>query len=471
MRNTRGRSAVVFIALALGLECALLAQTVITPPKNKFTPEQDVEYGQQAAAEIRRQYPVINDEAISGYLTMLGGRLVAAAPPELNLPQFRYSFTALNVPQINAFALPGGPMFVYSGMFDAADNEAEVAGVMAHELSHVLLRHGTANETKAENPWLQLGKVAGAVGGAMVGGAAGSAIAVGSEFGAGTMLLHYSRDYEKQADLLGSQIMARAGYDPRELAHMFEKIEQQAKGSENPQWLSDHPNPGNRTEYINKEADALTIATPPDMSQFQPIKAKFAALPSPNATRASTRRPTSGNGAATATAVGTPGQPVPPPSSEFHTFRAGNVFEASVPENWTNLSGQNAVMSVPENGYGPLNGKTVFTHGVEFGVTKAASRDLREATRSFLLSISRSNPDVRTAGDQKDVSLSQRGALWTPLTNPSALGGHERVTVTTTFLSDGSLFYFMTVAPESDTDAFEPTFQKIFASVRLMDSK
>ena len=226
MRNTRGRSAVVFIALALGLECALLAQTVITPPKNKFTPEQDVEYGQQAAAEIRRQYPVINDEAISGYLTMLGGRLVAAAPPELNLPQFRYSFTALNVPQINAFALPGGPMFVYSGMFDAADNEAEVAGVMAHELSHVLLRHGTANETKAENPWLQLGKVAGAVGGAMVGGATGSAIAVGSEFGAGTMLLHYSRDYEKQADLLGSQIMARAGYDPRELAHMFEKIEQ-----------------------------------------------------------------------------------------------------------------------------------------------------------------------------------------------------------------------------------------------------
>ena len=106
-------------------------------------------------------------------------------------------------------------MFVHRGMFDAAATEGEVVGVMAHELSHVLLRHGTANASKAQNPWLQLGQLAGAVGGAVVGGAAGSAIAQGSQFGLGTLLLKYSRDYEKQADLLGAQIMARAGYDPR----------------------------------------------------------------------------------------------------------------------------------------------------------------------------------------------------------------------------------------------------------------
>ena len=115
-------------------------------------------------------------------------------------------------------------MFVQRGMFDAAASEGEVAGVMAHELSHVLLRHGTANATKAQNPWLQLGQMAGAIGGAVVGGAAGSAIAQGSQFGLGTLLLRYSRDFEKQADLLGAQIMARAGYDPRALAHMFETI-------------------------------------------------------------------------------------------------------------------------------------------------------------------------------------------------------------------------------------------------------
>ena len=137
----------------------------------------------------------------------------------------------MNLKEINAFALPGGPMFVHRGMFDAAASEGEVVGVMAHELSHVLLRHGTANATKAQNPWLQLGQIAGAVGGAVVGGAAGSAIAQGSQFGLGTVLLRYSRDFEKQADLLGSQIMARAGYDPRALAHMFETIEREAKSS------------------------------------------------------------------------------------------------------------------------------------------------------------------------------------------------------------------------------------------------
>ena len=137
---------------------------------------------------------------------------------------------------------------------------------MAHELSHVLLRHGTANATKAQNPWLQIGQIAGAVGGAVVGGAAGSAISQGSQFGLGTLLLRYSRDFEKQADLLGSQLMAKAGYDPRALAHMFETIESESKGGGDPQWMSSHPNPGNRTAYITKEAEALTIAPAPDTS-------------------------------------------------------------------------------------------------------------------------------------------------------------------------------------------------------------
>jgi predicted Zn-dependent protease len=151
---------------------------------------------------------------------------------------------------------------------------------MAHELSHVLLCHGTANASKAQNPWLQLGQLAGALGGAVVGGPMGSTIAQGSQFGLGTLLLRYSRDYEKQADILGAQIMARAGYDPRALAHMFETIERQSgSGEGNPQWMSSHPNPGNRTLYINKEADLLTIAAVADSSEFQPIKTAFASLP------------------------------------------------------------------------------------------------------------------------------------------------------------------------------------------------
>jgi predicted Zn-dependent protease len=161
----------------------LLAQTVVKLPKNKYTPEQDVKLGQEAAAEVRKQYPIIKDEKIARYLTTLGDRLVAAAPAELKNPVYEYSFTPVNVKEINAFALPGGPMFVNRGMFDAAASEGEVVGVMAHELSHVLLRHGTANASKAQNPWLQLGQLAGQVGGAMVGGDYGSYIAQGSQFG------------------------------------------------------------------------------------------------------------------------------------------------------------------------------------------------------------------------------------------------------------------------------------------------
>src|SRR5262245_65086051 len=154
----------------------LVAQTAIKLPKNKFTPQQDVELGREAAAEVRQQYPIIQNEKIATYLTKLGERLVAAAPQELKQPVYEYSFTPVNVKEINAFALPGGPMFVHRGMFDAAESEAEVVGVMAHELSHVLLRHGTANASKAQNPWLQIGQMAGQIGGAMAGGAVGSAI-------------------------------------------------------------------------------------------------------------------------------------------------------------------------------------------------------------------------------------------------------------------------------------------------------
>ena len=113
------RAAALITALSVSVT-SLLAQTAIKLPKNKYTPEQDVELGREAAAEVRKQYPIISDERIARYLTTLGDRLVAAAPPELKQPVYEYSFTPVNLKEINAFALPGGPMFVNRGMFDAA---------------------------------------------------------------------------------------------------------------------------------------------------------------------------------------------------------------------------------------------------------------------------------------------------------------------------------------------------------------
>ena len=465
------RPAALLMALLLTASGAL-AQTVVKMPKNRYTPEQDVKLGREAAAEIRKQYPIIENERIARYLTRLGDRLVAAAPPELNNPVYEYSFTPVNLKEINAFALPGGPMFVHRGMFDAAAAEGEVVGVMAHELAHVLLRHGTANASKAQNPWLQLGQIAGAVGGAVVGGAAGSAIMQGSQFGLGTLLLRYSRDFEKQADLLGAQIMARAGYDPRALARMFETIERESKssGSGGPQWMSSHPNPGNRTVYITKEADQLTIAKAADDRDFQPVKAAFASLP-PAKSMDDLARGKNDSGGEAPRSVGTPGQPVPPPAVQYRAITGGKVFQAAVPANWTSLPSNSAIKVVPQNGYGQLNGQTVFTHGVEFGVAQASSRDLRNATNAWLKAAAQGNPELRLAGDQQMMKISQRSAISTPLVNPSPLGGRERIQVYTTFLVDGSLFYYLTIAPEEEIQDYQQAFQRVGESIRLTEAR
>ena len=147
------------------------AQTKVTPPANKYSVEEDVKLGREAAQEARRQLPLLRDDAVDSYIDRLGERLVAAIPADQRHPGFDYTFDVVNVRDINAFALPGGPMFVNRGMIEAAKTEGEVAGVMAHEISHVALRHGTAQAGKA-TPY-QIGQIAGGILGAIVGGTVG----------------------------------------------------------------------------------------------------------------------------------------------------------------------------------------------------------------------------------------------------------------------------------------------------------
>jgi Zn-dependent protease with chaperone function len=470
------RAAALMVALAVSVAGAG-AQTAIKLPKNRFTPEQDVKIGLEGAAEVRQQYPIISDEKIARYLTALGDRLVAHAPPELNNPVYKYSFTPVNLKEINAFALPGGPMFVHRGMFEAAAAEGEVVGVMAHELSHVLLRHGTANASKAQNPWLQIGQLAGQIGGAVVGGGVGSAIAQGSQFGLGTLLLKYSREYEKQADLLGAQIMAKAGYDPRQLAHMFETIEKESKssgGGGTPQWMSSHPNPGNRTVYISKEAEMLKVGAAPDSSGFTSVKTAFASMPPAKTMEQLAKAGKGGGGGGSGApqglqSVGTPGQPVPAPAAQYRTLSGGKVFQTAIPANWTSLPSKSSIKAVPENGYGELNGEVVFSHGVEFGIVKAESRNLQEATNAWLQAVGQANPQLKAAGQQQQIKISQRSALATPLVNPSPLGGQELIGLYTTFLADGSLFYYLTIVPEKEAQNYQEAFRKIGESLRLTE--
>ena len=250
LRRTRLRF-VVALAAGLTVSASAAAQTRIDPDQNRFSPAQDVELGRRAAAEVRRELPLVRDRRAENYVGRIGERLVAAIPARLRHSQFRYTFQVVDRKDINAFALPGGPIFVNRGMLDAARNDGEVAGVIAHELSHVVLRHATAQATKGQK--FQLGALAGQILGSLVGGRTGTVISQGSQIGIGTYFMKYSREYEREADLLGVQIMARAGYDPRDMASMFQTIARRG-GNGGPEWLSDHPSPANRYAAINREA-------------------------------------------------------------------------------------------------------------------------------------------------------------------------------------------------------------------------
>src|SRR5829696_5510154 len=277
MSRVRVNRALIAAVLAVSVVNAS-AQTKIVAPKNKYSPADDVKLGREAAQEVEKELPVMRDEQINSYLNSIGRRLANAIPPEFRHPEFRYSFTGVNLREINAFALPGGPMYVNRGMIEKAHNEGEVAGVVAHELSHVALRHGTAQQTKATP--LAIGQIAGQIAGAIIGGTKGAIVAQGSQFGLGTIFMKYSRAYEKDADILGSRIMAAAGYDPRDMANLFRTIEKES-GPGGPQWMSDHPNPGNRVEYINKEAQLLRVPPNPlrNTQGFQNAQAHLRSLP------------------------------------------------------------------------------------------------------------------------------------------------------------------------------------------------
>jgi predicted Zn-dependent protease len=256
--------------LSVALGAAMAAQTPITAPKNKYSPAEDVEAGREAATAAEKELPILNDEVVTTYVGRVGRRILAAAPAKYRHPEFRYTFKVVNDKDINAFALPGGPTYFNSGMIVAAANEAQLAGVMAHEISHVLLRHGTAQATQA-TPFA-LGQLAGALLGAAIGGKKGRIIAEGTQLGIGAAFLRFPREYEKQADLLGAQIMAGAGYDPREMAKMFRTIEESG-GSGGPEWLSDHPDPGNRYDYVMQEARMLKVKHPVKAtSEFQTVR-------------------------------------------------------------------------------------------------------------------------------------------------------------------------------------------------------
>ncbi|MDT5269762.1 MAG: hypothetical protein QOH49_1948 [Acidobacteriota bacterium] len=477
--RSRGLSALVLTAAMFVMPLAALGQTPVSAPKNKYKVSDDVQAGQQAAQQVYQQMPILNDSSVKSYVNTVGQRLAAAIPAEFQHPEFRYTFDVVDARDINAFALPGGPMFVNRGMIEAADTEGMMAGVMAHELSHVALRHATAQATETQK--YQVGSVLGQIAGAVIGGGIGQVVAAGSQIGFGAGALKYSRAYEKQADILGAQIMARAGYDPRDLAEMFRKIEQQAGGSGGPEWMSSHPNPGNRYQYIMQEASMLRVEAGAgrDSGQFRQVQARLRGYPQARTmeeiARSGQRYPNQGGGQQYPNdgrqypneqqgGVYASGERVAYPSTRYQTQRT-NLFSVAIPSNWRQLGDQSSVQYAPEGAYGAQG----ITHGVIFSMAQSNYSDLQRASQEVVQGLTQGdNNYLRQQSGFTRTTVDGRAALATSLIGRSPLTGRsERVTLVTTTLGNGQVFYMAAVSPQNEYATYQRAFNDILRSLQL----
>jgi Zn-dependent protease with chaperone function len=489
-RKTRGVA--IFLVLVLAQAMAQAPQ-LPNPGNTRVTREQQRELGLQAAAEVYKQMPVLPDNSPeTQYIRQLGQKLVATIPSENSWP---FEFHVIPQKEINAFALPGGPMFVNVGTILAAKNEAELAGVMGHEMAHVYMQHSAKQYEKASLTQ-GLAGLAGAILGAK-GGALGSLAQMGVQIGAGTLMLKYSRADESQADAVGSIILYKAGYNPQSMADFFRTLSEESGGSGGPQFLSDHPNPGNREAAIQKEIRAW----PPknfqaNSSAFNKARqhatgiktysgeeiaagAKSGQWDALNRKNGAVFKGGTPSSSAGATPVSnTSGSPVSmkdvAPSGNFREIKLGPISIAH-PDNWE-------VMQPSQEGAGltiaPRAG--VVSNGIGYGVvingaqTQNGSRaNIDDITDQIVKSMQSGGGDLRTVGSPQKITVNGASGRSVPMQStspfPDSKGNSqkERDWLVTVQQQDGSILYMVFVAPESEFDRFKPTFQSMLRSVKF----
>jgi beta-barrel assembly-enhancing protease len=278
LRKTLPATTVAALLASL-VTLVLAADLNFRPGFDLFSVAQDVQVGKENAAQVEKQMPVLDDEQASRYVNQLGRRLSSYAPD--NQPEYVWRFRVLNSGDINAFALPGGYIYVNRATIESAEDEAELAGVLAHEEGHVVLRHGThqASEVMLAQKHLEiLGGLVGAQDSTLL----GQLLQLGVGVGVQSFLLHNSRTMEAQADSVGTYILYRAGYDPHAMAQFFGIIERKYP-QQTLQFFSDHPNPGNRIKAVDEEIPELGPAKAwiTDNPDFEFVKSRVRSLPPP----------------------------------------------------------------------------------------------------------------------------------------------------------------------------------------------
>ncbi len=450
------RTSVVAAGVLLAVTGAAIG--AIQQPKpgwNLFSAKQDVQLGKEAQHEIEQKMAVVHNSEVSQYLTSIGQRLSRSR----YAGEWPFTFGLVADKNVNAFSLPGGPIYVNTGTIVACENEAQLAGVLSHEMSHIILRHAT-NQASKRNLVQIPAMLAGAV---MGGGLLGTMAQLGVGLGANSVLLRFSRSAEAEADYNGTLIMSDAGYNPIEMARFFEKLEAQAgKSSVLTNFLSDHPNPGNRVRAVESEIRQLPQRDyTTDTGQFERIKDLVMHLPSRGQLRSSytDQHPSS-----------------PPhirPSSRLKEYRT-NAYSINYPDNWEAFGDQNstAVTIAPRDALFK-NGNS----GVQIGYGATLSYyfpegdriELERDTNALIAQLKGQNAGMRVES-QRATSIQGQSATVTTLAGSSPYQGEQEVDVLVTVPRPEGLFYFIFIAPRSEYSSVQSVFDEMLRSLRFLSS-
>lgn len=423
-----------------------------------MTPEQQIKLGRQTAAQVEKQLPVLPASSpISRFVSQLGQRLASVAPGY----KWPFEFHVVNQKEINAFALPGGPIFVNLGTVQAARNEAELAGVMAHEIGHVVMQH-SARQASETHPY----QIAGALGSVILGGLLGNSVLgelgqLGIQMGASGIIMKYSRTAETEADLMGSQIMYDAGYDPHALVTFFQQLKKQ-NGQGVPEFFSGHPDPGNRAETVQRiiaRYPAKRFVT--DTPEYDQVR-QVALSQHPYTAQQIAQQHQGGGRASAVTDVA--------PSGGMRELNQ-RAFSVSYPANWRVFGdGKSSLVIAPASGVS----QNQIAYGVSFGtVTSQNGQSLDELTQDVVRTLARNNPNMQVIGKPQHIKVNgitgrslDLNAL-SPLQSPSGRQVPEHNWLITLPRSDGAALFMVYTAPESDFQKLRPTYESMLRSLRL----
>ena len=485
----------LLVITALGvLSTPALAQSVTKQPQpgfNLFSVSQDIEIGKQSALEAERQLPLLRNSSVDGYLNRVIQRLAAGAPGA----KYPYQIKAVNASEINAFALPGGPMYVNRGLIEAARSEAELAGVLAHEMSHVALRHGTHQASKAYLTRSGLGILGGLLG-KPTGGTAQVLNTIGG-VGLNALFLKFSRSDEYEADQVGQQIMAKAGYDPLAMATLFEllRAEQGRNPSKLEQFFSSHPSSASREARHREYAKSLGSGRTEIVGNFTTIRTGLGRLPLASTQQVVTQTapPAQDNPVTGQVAVR-----VAAPSSRFLRFEhPTGFFSIDHPDNWNVYTSGLAVSMAPEGGVvNGSDGRQILLYGVivnhytpfageEERRTLSLERSyapfedrtkprgaLEDATDDLVRTILSANSYLRTeTGSARSEVIDAAPGFSVLLSGVSPVTGEEeRVRLYTRGLPDGHVIYALFTAPARSYDEVAQTFGRMLRTLAVSDA-